>query len=533
MPLDDNLASRYLDYLTYEYRLQEAGDDLLEFARMTMADRRKLNDPIASMFMVEPHHRLIAQVLHRFDTEPGYNFCLSVPPRSGKSELSVRRYPSWRLGRHPTDDIALFAFNQDKAEDYGEEMNAVTSHPRFSQVFPDFRWRLNGQAKKVTEEGGNLYLVGRGGTINGRGFHKGLVDDPIKGADEARRPLIRDQLWEWFKADVWSRRHHDGCNVGIIMTRWHADDLVGRISDESNPYYVKEFADLFDIINIPALAVDEHDRLGREIGEPLWPARFSKRDLEVTRATDPMRFACLYQGNPVPDEGVLIKEEDIVEYDQVEYQDVLETLRIYATGDLSSGVDVKNDPSCIAPCGVAPNGDIYVLPDVFWGKRRSEDLVDEIFRMFRDRKPIEFFPEDGTIWKTMAPFIEKRMEEEGVYVPITPVWPFGRKAGVAVGGGDAKVQRFQSAHARMRMGKLKFPGFAPWWSDARRQLLQFPNAANDDFVDAVALIGLQLDHFAQSRPKAQKPRIERDTLAWLEMEDDRRPRRSNGWMRGR
>ena len=438
-------------------------------------------------------------------------------------------YVAHLLARRPEDDFALFAYNQGKAEDYGAEIKAeVLNHPRFSQIFPDFRWGIDEASKKQTAEGGNLYLVGRGGTINGRGFHRGIIDDPIKDSDEARRPLIRNKLWSWFNSDVWTRRHNDGCNLGIIMTRWHADDLVGRLTDPSNPYYNKLVAEQFHVINIPALALDDgSDPLGREPGEALWPEKHGRPGLLVKKAADPGAFASLQQGNPVPEGGVLIKEADIFEYDQLELDAKKGTFRHYITADLATGTQVHHDRSVILPGGVADNGVIYVLPDIFWGRKNANGLVEELVRLMRAYKPLMTYPEKGSIWNTMEPFVNKRMRELNVYFPLRPVWPTGK--GDKETGSSAKVERITSAHARMQAGLIKFPSFAPWWADAKTEILQFPNAPFDDFVDALALVGLQVDHLIQSGGVNKKPVVERGTLGWL-LKQGQQNGGSTGWI---
>ncbi len=233
-------------------------------------------------------------------------------------------------------------------------------------------------------------------------------------------------------------------------------------------------------------------------------------------APDPVHFSCLYQGNPVPDSGIIWAPEDIFEYDRTEYNAVKDNLKAYCYSDHAYGTKKVHDPSVFMPVGVADNGDVYILPDVFWDKVPPDRAVDEIIDMMVRHKPLRWFAEKGHIFANLLPLIRKRMDEERVFCVIDEVWPKESKANRAIEA-SSKVM---SAVARCQMGKIKFPGFAPWWPRAKAQMLQFPNGNQDDFVDVLTLVGLTIDRIYQPSAVVDRPAIQEGTYQWYFGDDD-------------
>jgi len=346
-------------------------------------------------------------------------------------------------------------------------------------VFPEYRLRKGGSAKDniQTERGGRLVFVGRGGALTGRGMNAGMGDDLFKDHAEASSQTIRDQAWNWFVKVFMTRRM--GLKLVLLtMTRWHSDDIIGRLTDPENTHYNAEEAKKWKIIRLPALA-EEDDPLGRAVGEPLWPARYDKEFLESQRRMDPLGFEALYQQNPTVADGTLFQRENIRYY---EPKDLPEELRYYCASDHAVGTNQRNDKTCLIKIGVDRQDNVYLI-DCYWRRAKTDAVVEAMLEMGAGdkRRPLMWWAERGHISKSIGPFLRKRMVETGRYMNVVEVTP-------AVD----KEQRAQSIAARVAMGKVLFPKAAWWTEKAINELMAFPNGTHDDFVDALAYIGLGL-----------------------------------------
>lgn len=472
----DQLAA-YLALLEYELRLLDAEDDLLAFAQMTMPKPKDMDNPKASLYEPARHHRFMADMMMRVERGLETKVILNLPPRSGKSELCTKRFAAWYMGRHPEHDVIIATYNENFAKDFAKEIREIFNSPRFAQIFPDFAIVQQSDERLRTNAGGDMFFLGRRSSTTGRGANLILVDDPTKDDKEVRYAAFREDCWQWFTQTLLSRRHNDKAAIVMSQTRWNDDDIVGRITDPTNPAYSARFAADFKVISLPAFA-EENDPLGRKPGEVLWPERFGQRYLEEMREANPLAFSALYQCNPTPDDGVYYAANDIHEYSDGQLPD---NLRVYVVSDHAVATKEINDPSCLVPFGIDEKGNAWVLPDVIWKRMDGGQTVNEMLALIKARHPIRWFAEKGQISKALKPFLMKRMQEEGIFCPIEEMQPVGDK-----------VQRATSARARASQGKILFPRSAPWWPRAKSELLKFPNARHDDFVDCVSMIGLKL-----------------------------------------
>ena len=481
----------------------EARDDFLKFVKFTMPDIEDPENVDLSAFKDAKHHRALAKVLEKVEKGHIPRLIVTLPPRHGKTELISRRFIPWLLGRQPHRNIIFATYNEPFSQDIGSDCRNIMQSPTFKQVFPRFRFRLGGTSKEKLQaaEGGMAAFVGRGGSITGRGADILIIDDPIKDSEEAQSPALRQKLWEWFTQVAMTRLMTKFASVVVVHTRWHEDDLIGRITDPTNPCYSEEEAAKWKIINLPAIAA-ENDPLGRQPGEALWPERFDLDFLNAAKTLDPKGFSALYQQRPTPEDGDLFRAEWLVSYEKSELPS---DLRIYAASDHAIGEDkTRNDATVMIVGGVDRYGDIYIL-DVWWEKAGADKQVEAMLRLAKQWKPLLWFAEKGHISKAIGPFLRKRMQETQTWFSVEEVTPIGNK-----------VQRAQSIMGRMSMKKVKFPKHAPWVMQAREELLKFPNARHDDFVDALAWLGRAVDRMAvpsAARPRDEGPRY--GTLGWL------------------
>ena len=289
-------------------------------------------------------------------------------------------------------------------------------------------------------------------------------------------------------------------------TRWHQDDLVGRLTDPTNSYYDPEEASEWRIIDMPALSMDaQADPLKRPEGEPLWPGRFGRDFLLGLQRRDHRGFSALYQGRPSPAGGSFFSSKWIQTYRPAELP---ASLRVYAASDHAVSLKQDSDKTCLLMVGVDDDNTIWVLPDLVWRMMTTEQAVEAMIRLMRAHKPVFWWAERSHISKSIGPFLRKRMLETKTFCSIIEMQPIADKQ-----------TRAQSIQGRMSMGKVRFPERAPWWPQARDQMLKFPFDAHDDFVDTLAYIGLGLA--LQVTAGAFKPRVTdatEGTFGWMKMQ---------------
>lgn len=488
----------------------EAADRFMPFIKFTSPDPEHPNDVTKSKYKNARHHDAVARVIEEVENAKIPFLILVMPPRHGKSEQVSRKLPAWYVGRHPTENVVVGTYNDDFAADFGGEVRTLMQSAAYKQIFPSVRLIRGGTAKDhlQTTAGGNLFFVGRGGSLTGRGSHLLICDDLIKDDEEAKSPAIRDKAWNWFVKVAMTRRM--GRKLVILtFTRWHADDPIGRLTDPQNPHYSAKLAKKIKIINLPAIAEDD-DPLGRKPGEALWPDGPDKFDLdflEEQKSLDVAGFSALYQGRPNAADGDLFKREDVRYYTK---DDLPEELRNYCSSDHAVGLKQKNDPSCLLGVSIDRQNNIY-LRECFWRRAKTDFIVERMIDMARDLKPLIWWAEKGHISMSIGPFLYKRMNERQTYINIREMTPSADK-----------VTRAQSIAGRFAMGKVFFPKDVLWTQRAVDELLGFPAGLHDDFVDALSWVGIGLQsQFKPGRPVAERgpKQPAYGTAAWLKLQD--------------
>ncbi|MFN7185429.1 MAG: hypothetical protein ACK5VE_03545 [Alphaproteobacteria bacterium] len=395
----------------------------------------------------------------------------------------------------------------------GNVVRANARHPFLVQK-PDggVEWRRTGMLKKgdailrVITENGRASLWRRRNTSD-------FEPDEIVSIEP-------DGIEEVF--DITVERTENFIANGLVShnTRWHEDDIVGRISDKTNPAYSKSLAEGFEIINIPAIA-EADDPLNRKPGEALWPERFGLTYLEEMRGANPVSFSALYQCDPTPEDGVFYRPEELFEYD---LDELPERLTFYVVSDHAVSLKAHNDPSVLCPFGVCANGIAWVMPDLIWRRMDTKETVEEMVDIIRRRKPVFWYAEKGHISKAIGPFLKDRMQQEGVYCPVIEDQPV-----------LDKIQRAQSGRAKSAQGRIRYPRFAPWWPKAKSEMLKFPNGRFDDFVDVISMIGMKIGSQAGPSRVLSKTRHEPGTFGFMleqfrnqDRDDEARKERA-GW----
>jgi predicted phage terminase large subunit-like protein len=448
-------------------KMRTAQNSLLEFAKSMMPHPDYPDDSSRSRYQVHKVHEFIAEKLEQVERGEILRLIISVQPRIGKSQIATKLFPAWAIGRQPTRQIITVGYGEEFVTDFGSEVRDTLASDRYKAIFPEARLR-KGQAsvkRQKLQPGGILNFVGVGGSITGRGADIALIDDPIKGDKDSLTKRAKDEMWEWYSRVLLTRMMGRAGAQVITMTRWAEDDLIGRLTNPELGYVTERQAKQWTVINIPAFA-EEDDPLDRAPGEVLWEERTSRVFLENFRELDPGGFASLYMGRPSPPEGNHFLVQHLQTYQP---QDLPRELRYYAASDHAVSLEQNRDKTCLMLAGVDRDDNIWILPDLVWSQIDTEAQVEAMLGLMGSYPIMDWWAERPH-YEAIAPFLRKRMREESIYCSIVVKHPI-----------RDKLARSQSIRSRMSQGKVKFPGFAPWWGDAKAQLLNFPNDAHDDF----------------------------------------------------
>lgn len=495
------LQAQQADLLKARKRLEattSARNSLIEYMLLTMPDPQDPDDVTLSKYQITPQARLLCQIIEKVERGELQRVAVSIGPQMGKSQILSRGAPAWLTGRDPTKNLILGSYNQNFAEEFGDDVRAIVTSSAHRQVFPEYDLRKGGGAKDllITTKGGKSAFVGVGGSGTGKPADIFIVDDPLRNDDDAQSPTMRNRLWNWFTKVANTRIHNDSAII-VVHTRWHEDDLIGRLCDPDHPLRKKDYdgiADDWTYINLPAVVTDpdlakalgltlmvQQDELVRaQFGvkpmAALWPGKFHLNFLAKQKRMDKRGFASLRMGKPAPEDGDYFKAADLVEY--FSPGELPRNLRKYGASDHAVTEKQKNDASVIGCVGIDENDDIWVLPDIVWDRMETDGVVEAMLAQFKAHKPSLWWMESENISKSFGPFLRKRMREEQTYVAIDPVTV-----------SKDKKSRARSIQGRIQMRKVHFPMFAPWWADAKNELLKFPYGTHDDFVDWLAHIG--------------------------------------------
>jgi len=416
------------------------------------------------------HHERIAEKLEAVERGEIDRLMIFMPPRHGKSELASKRFPAWCLGRDPKRQIIAASYNSDLANDFGRNVRNLVAEPEFREVFPNVTLAPDSQAanRMNTNHGGTYVAAGVGTAVTGRGAHIALIDDPFKDREEADSERRRDLVWDWYRSTLYTRLMPGGAII-LVQTRWHEDDLAGRLLEQDGEQW--------EILDLPAIDAT---------GEALWPEWYPVDTLDRIKATiGPREWSALYQQRPQPDEGTFFKREWFKTWT------AKPTLRYYGTSDYAV-TDGGGDYTVHRIWGIDSEGDVYRV-DGWRGQTTSDEWIESKLDLVKQYKPLCWFGEGGVIQKAIEPMLKRRMRERSVYCRME--W---------LPSVHDKPTRARSFQAMAASGRVFFePG-----ADIAEHLV-FPAGKNDDDVDCSSLIGRAIDMAHPAIVKtdtAKKPR---------------------------
>ena len=416
---------------------------------------------------------------------------ISMPPRSGKSELASRMFPAWHLGRYPSHEFIACSYGSDLANGFSRKVRDVVKDAAYQAVFPGTQINKDNQSVESwsTTANGNYAAAGVGGPITGKGAMILCIDDPIKNQEDAESATKREAVWDWYTSTAYTRLAPGG-GVLVMMTRWHDDDLSGRLLRKM----AEGDGDEWVVVEYPAQAV--HDELFRKTGEALHPERYDNDALErIKRTVGPRVWNALYQQNPTPEEGEYFNKSMFQWYGPQDIPDYSE-LNFYTAWDFAIGEKEQNDFSVGVTVGVDQHDRTFVV-DIQRGHWGTMELVDKVLEVYKTWRPAITGLERGHIEMTLRPFLDKRIREER----LTSFYIEELKPGTR-----DKIARARSIQGRMQQGLVFFRKHCNATAQLVAEMMRFPNGVNDDCVDAMAWIGQMLSLLVRPREKKPPPK---------------------------
>jgi len=398
---------------------------------------------------------------------------LSVPPRHGKSMHISETLPSYAMGKYSKFKVIMTAYSSTLAHDFAKSNSQKLKQKNVFGV----KVTSDNQDRMTLDNGSEMIKAGILGGITGKGAHLLIIDDPIKTSEEARSQVQRDKIWKEWVSSL-STRLEIAPIVIVIMTRWHEDDLCGRLL---NPEYGKPLP--WEVINLP-LEAEENDILGRSPGDPLWAERYGKDFIEV-RKRYPEDFNALYQGRPVSAEGNMIKKEwfeDDTNWYVPTPQFIQQLPIVCMSVDATFKDTSKSDKVSIGVWGKLGN-DFYLI-DIL--NQRMDFLGTlQAIRNFKQLYPsIGYtFIEDKANGSAIINVLSKEL------TGIAPVNPLGGK--------ESRVQ----AVLPYLLNNVKLPRNKAFTQGMLQEWYAFPNGAHDDDVDSMTQAISQLIHYYGKKEK--------------------------------
>lgn len=430
-----------------------------ELARRHLLDFVTYNFP---EYRINWHHRLLAEKLEAVERGTLKKLMVFMPPRHGKSELCSIQFPSWYVGRNKDKNIIQASYSADLAHDFGRQTRNLVASDSFKAVFPDVTLADDSQSKgKWNTNGRGAYnAVGVGGAVTGKGAECLIIDDPVKNRQDANSPIYRETVWDWYRSTARTRLSPDGAII-VVLTRWHEDDLAGRI--------LKNDPEGWEILELPAIAIKDDEY--RKIGEPLWPGHYSLDILEgIKRDIGSFEWSSLYQQRPIDEESQEFKKDWFLEADPVQVA-MQETTR-YMTVDTAISERDSSDNT-----GIVIN---YVSRENKWHfksyklKVNAMELINLLFKFQADERLDKIGIEETVYSQAIRPFLEDEQRRRNIFLPIVPLKHNQIQKEIRIRG---LIPRYQSKSIFHLPNQCK---------DLEDELLHFPKGVHDDVADAAA-----------------------------------------------
>lgn len=420
------------------------------------------------------HHILLCEYLERFLAGEIPRLIVSMPPRHGKSELVSRCLPAYALGQDPDTTIIATSYGSSLAARMNRDVQRIIDSQEYREVFPETRlntknirtvaqgtWLRNSSLFEIVDRRGSYRSAGVGGGITGEGLDIGIIDDPVKNQEQAYSALYREKVWEWYTSTLYTRLSGRKARILLTMTRWHEDDLAGRLLKQARE---DPEADQWEELVLPAVREGiAHPRDPREIGEALWPSRFPLEVLNKNKANGSYYWNALFQQRPAPPKGGIVQRDWLQTYDRLP-EGVTDWLLSW---DLTFKETRKGS---------------YVCGQVWCRKGASFYLVDQI------RERMDFTRTLASITTFHARYPQAKViliEDKANGPAIISVLKEHVPGVVAVPARDSKEARLHSVTPLFEARNVYLPR-ASWVKELAEELVSFPNSMHNDQVDTLS-----------------------------------------------
>jgi predicted phage terminase large subunit-like protein len=419
-------------------------------------------------FKCGPHHTIMAEAFERLDSGKSKRLILNVPPRFGKSYLTSWLLPAWLLGKHPELKIMAASHTAEFAQSWGRKVRDLIKSEKYKEIFPDTVLKHDSSAagRWQSENGGEYFAVGVGGSATGRGADLLLLDDVhSEEAGIQPTPEYFKGVYEWYTSGP-RQRLHPGGKICVIQTRWAPNDLTGMILENARQ---RNATKEWEVIELPAIL---------ENGQSLWPDFWPLKDLESLKAELPVqKWESQYMQRPSSEGAAIIKREWWNVWEQERFPECEYTIMSLDTAYSSKE---SADFSCFTVWGVFPIEDKatgrtinnIMLLDVV-NERVDFPLLKKIaVDMYKTWKPDSFIIEAKASGKPLA-------DELGTLgIPLQTYTPTRLS-------GD-KIARLTSISDVFASKLVWYPKMR-WAEELVEQLASFPASAHDDMVDATSM----------------------------------------------
>lgn len=463
---------------TFKQQMREQYDQ-----RLLAAATRNLSCFVEYMTPDEPpayHHEWMCTHMEGVESREIPRSMISMPPGHAKSKFCSKYFPAWYLGKHGSHKFIQGGHSQDFVEkEFGAVVRSIVKEERYRNVFPDIAISSDSSAAgywRIAGRTGSYLAKGAGQGISGFRGNIACVDDPFAKMEDAESATIRDKVFTWFTADFMTRLLPNS-PIFIVSTRWHSDDLCGRMEKLTLDPDYKGIP--WKVINLPAIADTDDDPLGRKMGDPLWPDYYDREFLDNLMATlPPKTWNSLYMGKPSDLTGGVVNADMFARYD-----DLPRTITDPVTGavkntvkkitlsvDTASKTKERNDFTAITVWIQETESNKHYLAEVVRKRLEFDDMCKEIDRLASKWKVNEILVEDKG---SGTQYIQVRKGR--TYYPITPITPKGDKE-----------FRFDGIIPMLSTGMALLPKRAQWLPEYEAELIAFPNGKFDDQVDSTS-----------------------------------------------
>ena len=451
-----------VDELSTRNYNQRAYDDLIAFCQHMQSD-----------YKVGKHHRILADMLMGIEQGDKDRICVNIPPRHGKSQLVSIMFPAWYLGRNPGKKVMMVSHTTDLAVDFGRKVRNLIATDDYKAIFPTVSLAVDSKSagRWNTSVGGEYYACGIGSSIAGRGADLLLIDDPHSEQDVINGNFdVFAKAYDWFTYGARTRLMPGG-SVAIVQTRWHMDDLTGRVVVDMSQ---NDKADQYEIVEFPAILEVPRKKGSGYTEKPLWPEFFDLNALHRTKASMPtFQWNAQYQQEPTAEEASIVKREW-----WQSWGDEAPPLCEYIIMSLDAAAESHNraDFTALTTWGVFLNEhtgahNIILLNSI---KKRLE---------FPELK--ELAMEEYSSWDPDAFIVEKKSSGTALYQEM-------RRMGLPVqeytphrGSGD-KLARLNSVSDIVSSGLVWVPT-TRWAEEVIEEIAGFPFMSHDDLVDSTIM----------------------------------------------